>query len=179
MLAMLSLSECLEPGSFHSKIAFLLELSTGKLQKCQKHTVFDAKSLQTVELPTGSSKYVKNWVLFKKHRILLCVLKTPLKLRFFQNPGAQNLRPMVQWSFFLILNLKFVTLKHIFRLVPSSMVFCRTKYQQTPFRALLVQNSGRNCISGVELWRNLSINGKLPGFEFGGFPVLRKYGALN
>ena len=31
----------------------------------------------------------------------------------------------------------------------------------------------------VELRRNLSINGELPGFEFGGFPVLRKYGALN
>ena len=59
------------------------------------------------------------------------------------------------------------------------MVFCRTKYQQTSFRAPLVQNSGRKCISRVELWRNLSINGKLPGFEFGGFPVLRKYGALN
>ena len=38
------------------------------------------------------------------------------KISFFQNPGAQNLRPMVQWSFFLIMNLKFVTLKHIFNL---------------------------------------------------------------
>ena len=47
------------------------------------------------------------------------------------------------------------------------MVFCRTKYQQTSFCAPLVQNSGRNCISKVELRRNLSINGKLPGFEFG------------
>ena len=51
-------------------MAFFLELSTGKLQKCQKHNVFDAKSLQTVELPTGSSKYVQNRGLFKKHRIL-------------------------------------------------------------------------------------------------------------
>ena len=57
------------PGSFHSKMTCLLELSTGKLQKCKNHSVFDAKSLQTVELPTGSSKYVKNRVLFRKHRI--------------------------------------------------------------------------------------------------------------
>ena len=64
------ISEGLEPGSFHSKMTFLLELSTGKLQKCQKHDVFDAKSLQTVELPTGSSKYVQNRGLFRKHRIL-------------------------------------------------------------------------------------------------------------
>ena len=57
-------------GSFHSKMTCLLELSTGKLQKCKKRCAFVAKSLQTVELPTGSSKYVKNRVLFKKHRIL-------------------------------------------------------------------------------------------------------------
>ena len=58
------------PGSFHSKMTCLLELSTGKLQKCKKHNVSGAKSLQTVELPTGSSKYVQHWVLFRKHRIL-------------------------------------------------------------------------------------------------------------
>ena len=75
ILAMLSFSECLEPGSFHSKLTFFLELSTGKLQKCQKRCVFDAKSLQTWELLTGSSKYVKNHVLFRKHRIVFYVTK--------------------------------------------------------------------------------------------------------
>ena len=69
------ISECLEPGSFHSKMTFLLELSTGKLQKCQKHNAFDAKSLQTWELPSGSSKYVKNRVLFRKRRILCNKIK--------------------------------------------------------------------------------------------------------
>ena len=34
------ISECLEPGSFLSKMTCLLELSTGKLQKCKKNTVF-------------------------------------------------------------------------------------------------------------------------------------------
>ena len=43
---------------------------------------FDTKSLQTWELPTGSSKYVQNLVLFKKHRILRYKIKTPLKFRF-------------------------------------------------------------------------------------------------
>ena len=62
--------ECLEPGSFHSKMTCLLELSSGKLQKCQKRNVFEAKSLQTVELLTGISKYVQNRDIFKKHRIL-------------------------------------------------------------------------------------------------------------
>ena len=58
------------PGSIHSKMICLLEHSTGKLQKCKKRYVFDVKSLQTWELPTGSSKYMKNRVLFRKHRIL-------------------------------------------------------------------------------------------------------------
>ena len=56
-------------------MTFLFELSTGKLQKCKKRSVSDAKSLQTVELPTGSSKYVRNWVLFRKHRILRYKIK--------------------------------------------------------------------------------------------------------
>ena len=96
---------------------------------------------------------------FQKTSYFAMRFKGTPKISFFQNPGAQNLRPMVQWSFFLILSLKFVTLKHIFRLVPSSMFFCRTKYQQTSFCAPLVQNSGRNYISRVELRRNLSIEG--------------------
>ena len=57
-----------------------LDWEIAKMQK--KHGVFDAKSLQTVELPTGSSKYVKNRVLFRKHRILRYKIKTPLKFRF-------------------------------------------------------------------------------------------------
>ena len=88
MLAMLSLSDCLEPGSFHSKMAFFLELSTGKLQKCKKHNVFDAKSLQTVELPTGSSKYDKNHVLSGKHRILRNKIKPQCFASF---PRSSNL----------------------------------------------------------------------------------------
>ena len=88
MLAMLSLSDCLEPGSFHSKMAFFLELSTGKLQKRKKRCVFDAKSLQTWELPTGSSKYVQNRVLFRKHRILRNKIKPS---RFAQFPWSSNL----------------------------------------------------------------------------------------
>ena len=75
MWTIFAIFDCLEPGSFHSKMAFFLELSIGKLQKCQKHNVFDAKSLQTVELPTGSSKYVQNRVLFRKHRILRNIIK--------------------------------------------------------------------------------------------------------
>ena len=109
-------SDCPEPGSFHSKLAFVLELSTGKLQTCKKTQRFWHKFLKFVPASIRSPQFIKNWVLFRKHRILQCVLKAPLKFRFFQNPGAQNLTPMVQWSFFLILNLKFVTLKHIFNL---------------------------------------------------------------
>ena len=84
------ISECLEPGSFHSKMTCLLELSTGKLQKCKKHCVFDAKSLQNVELPTGTSKYVKNRVLFRKHRILRNKIK-PQCFASFQWSSNVNL----------------------------------------------------------------------------------------
>ena len=80
--------DCPEPGNFHSKLAFVLELSTGKLQKCKKHSLFDAKSLQTVELPTGSSKYVQNRVIFEKHRILRNKIKPS---RFAQFPWSSNL----------------------------------------------------------------------------------------
>ena len=80
--------DCPEPGSFHSKLAFVLELSTGKLQKCKKHGLFDTKSLQIGELPTGSSKYVKYWVLFRKHRILRNEIKPS---RFAQFPWSSNL----------------------------------------------------------------------------------------
>ena len=76
------------PGSFHSKMTCLLELSTGKLQKCKKRSVFDAKSLQTVELPTGSSKYVKNRVLFRKHHILRNKIKPQCFAPF---PWSSNL----------------------------------------------------------------------------------------
>ena len=80
--------DCPEPGSFHSKLAFVLELSTGKLQKCKKHSLFDTKSLQIGELPTGSSKYVKNRVIFEKHRILHNKIKPS---RFAQFPWSSNL----------------------------------------------------------------------------------------
>ena len=81
-------SDCPEPGSFHSKLAFVLELSTGKLQKCKKRYLVDTKSLQIGELPTGSSKYVQNWVLFRKHNILRNKIKP---LRFAQFPWSSNL----------------------------------------------------------------------------------------
>ena len=68
-------SDCPEPGSFHSKLAFVLELSTGKLQKCKKHNVFSTNSLSVWELPTGNPTFVKNWVLFRKHRILRNIIK--------------------------------------------------------------------------------------------------------
>ena len=74
--------DCPEPGSFHSKVAFVLELSTGKLQKFKKHNLFDTKSLQIGELPTRNPKFIKNRVLFRKHRILRYKIKTPLKFRF-------------------------------------------------------------------------------------------------
>ena len=75
----------------------LLELSTGKLQKCKKRGVFDAKSLQTVELPTGSSKYVQNRVLFRKHRILHNKIKPQCFAPF---PWSSN----VNLTFFLQLD---------------------------------------------------------------------------
>ena len=81
-------SDCPEPGSFHSKLAFVLELSTGKLQKCKKRNIFDTKSLQIGELPTGSSKYVKNLVLFGKHNILRNEIKPSC---FAQFPWSSNL----------------------------------------------------------------------------------------
>ena len=81
-------SDCPEPGSFHSKLAFVLELSTGKLQTCKKRYLFDTKSLQIGELPTGSSKYVQNWVLFRKHRILRNKIKPSC---FAQFPWSSNL----------------------------------------------------------------------------------------
>ena len=73
-----------EPGSFHSKLAFV------KLQKCntKKLYLFDTKSLQIGELPTGSSKYVQNWIIFRKHRILRKIIKT---LCFAQFPWSSNL----------------------------------------------------------------------------------------
>ena len=80
--------DCPEPGSFHSKLAFVLELSSGKLQKCKKHYLFDTKFLQVGELPTGSSKYVPNQILFRKRRILRNKIKPSC---FAQFPWSSNL----------------------------------------------------------------------------------------
>ena len=80
--------DCPEPGSFHSELTFVLELSTGTLQKCKKHSLFDTKSLQIGELPTGSSKYVPNRVLFRKRRILRNRIKPSY---FAQFPWSSNL----------------------------------------------------------------------------------------
>ena len=70
------ISECLEPGSFHSKMAFFLELSTGKLQKCKKTQRFWNEFLKFVPASIWNPKIVKNWVLFRKHRILRNIIKT-------------------------------------------------------------------------------------------------------
>ena len=92
--------DCPEPGSFHSKLAFVLELSTGKLQECQKRDLFDTKSLQIGELPTGSSKYVPNQILFRKHHILRNKIKSSC---FAQFPWSSNLN----LSIFLQLSVDF------------------------------------------------------------------------
>ena len=45
---------------FISLFYMIIKYESNNCKKCKEHVGFDAKSLQTVELPTGSSKYVKN-----------------------------------------------------------------------------------------------------------------------
>ena len=52
-------SDCPEPGSFHSKLAFVLELSTGKLQKCKKRDGFVTNSLSLCRLQLGTQNLSK------------------------------------------------------------------------------------------------------------------------
>ena len=142
-----------------------------EIAKMQKTLSFLRVSLKNCGASNWEPKKCLKFGHFQKTSYFAMRFKGTPKISFFPKPWSSEFETDDAVELFLILNLKFVTLKHIFRLVPSSMVFCRTKYQQTSFCAPLVQNSGRNCISKVELRRNLSINGKLPGFEFGGcFP---------
>ena len=66
------------PGSLHSEMTCFLKLSTGKLNKCKKHEVFDMKILKFVPASIRSPKFIENWVLFRKHRILRNIIKTHL-----------------------------------------------------------------------------------------------------